>query len=109
MVSCYPVLLVVREECVIDSVIYSELKTDYLLTCQWPFGGVKGYWIVDFDEPDCLPIWGKFTDMVRKSNFTNESLLDTSQSGVCQPGNKTTGSFGGFDIPKTNSLIEGYF
>lgn len=51
--------------------------TDCLSACQWPFGGVQGYWIIDFDEPNCLPSWGKFTDKVGKSNLTNECLTLT--------------------------------
>ncbi|KIM46331.1 hypothetical protein M413DRAFT_441414 [Hebeloma cylindrosporum] len=29
---------------------------------RWPFGGIDGYWVVDFDEPNCLASWGKIRD-----------------------------------------------
>ncbi|KAF8165483.1 hypothetical protein B0H34DRAFT_241051 [Crassisporium funariophilum] len=29
---------------------------------KWPFGGVVGHWVVDFNEEDCTPHWGKFFD-----------------------------------------------
>lgn len=29
---------------------------------KWPFGGVEGHWVIDFNEEDCTPHWGKFVD-----------------------------------------------
>ncbi|KAF8812301.1 hypothetical protein BYT27DRAFT_7335593 [Phlegmacium glaucopus] len=38
-----------------------SLKPSYCEN-KWPFGGVVGHWVVDFNEEDCTPHWGKFVD-----------------------------------------------
>ncbi|KAJ3498757.1 hypothetical protein NLJ89_g10178 [Agrocybe chaxingu] len=67
-----------------------SLSTDF---CQdLGFGrGVYGYWIVDFEEPDCLTQWGEFSDLGCTSSVSEtgtplpfrrvESRLENLQPG----------------------------
>jgi hypothetical protein len=41
---------------------------------KWPFGGVEGHWLVDFDEEDCTPHWGELVDKVNISLKPAETI-----------------------------------
>jgi len=51
-----------------------------------------GHWVVDFNEEDCTPHWGKFVDKVRrfKDTFVNRSDGFSLTSGMPGQGVKNT-------------------
>ena len=53
-----------------------------------------GHWVVDFNEEDCNPYWGKFVDKVQRFKDTSVNWLkyDLSlTSGMPSQGVKDTG------------------
>jgi hypothetical protein len=56
------------------TILHKELK---VVRPKGILGGMHGFWLVDFNEPSCLPLWGDFIDKVRY-----ESLLKISIHSV---------------------------